>query len=73
MLLLPYQGYKAPDGKKWMALPESIALTSLKYSAKVAKFIQKTGEFSLTLLTLLSSDQTTPFKVRIVKWLRQAE
>jgi len=40
---IPYQGFKVPDGKKWMALPEHICQNELKYSARVSRFIQKTG------------------------------
>ena len=42
-MALPYQGFKVPDGKKWMPLPEHICQNELKYSSKVAKFVQKTG------------------------------
>jgi hypothetical protein len=71
-LMLPYQGYKVAEGKKWMGLAEHIALSELKYAAKVAKFVQKTGELTAQLETLLSSNSQTPFKLRVVKWLRQA-
>ena len=43
LMTLPYQGYKTPDGKKWMPLTEHICVNELKYSAKVAKFVQKAG------------------------------
>ena len=43
LMALPYQGYKVAQGKKFMSLPEHLCLNELKYSAKVAKFVQKTG------------------------------
>jgi hypothetical protein len=27
LMALPYQGYKAPDGKKWMSLAEHICVS----------------------------------------------
>jgi nitrate/nitrite-specific signal transduction histidine kinase len=32
------------DGKKWTTLIDHIARNELKYSAKVAKFVNKVGE-----------------------------
>ena len=51
--MLPYQGFKAPDGKKWIGLTEHIALSELKYSAKVSKFVQKTVDLTKQLQELL--------------------
>ena len=71
-LLLPYQGYNAPDGKKWMGLADHICRNELKYSAKVSKFVQKTVDLTIQLEKVLCQQEAN-FKVRIVKWLRTAD
>lgn len=73
LLTLPYQGYQVPDGKKWVGLAEHIVVTELKYSSKIAKFVQRTGELVAQLQTLLAEGHQTPFQVRVVKWLRNSE
>lgn len=55
-----------------MALAEHIARNELKYSAKVAKFIQKTGELAINLEKILNAEHPQ-FKIRVARWLRQAE
>lgn len=72
-LMLPYNNFKAPEGKKWTSLTKHIALNELKYSKDVAQFVHKVGELTSQLENILSVDQTIPFEVRVVRWLRQAE
>lgn len=43
-LTVVYRNYKVAEGKKWTTLIDHIARNELKYSAKVAKFVNKVGE-----------------------------
>lgn len=68
-----YRHYKVAEGKKWLPLIDHIARNELKYSARVAKFVQRTGELVSELERTLKEITVENRKVKVIRWLRAAE